>query len=839
MKTRQYLLLTVVTSLLMPLLAQAQDESGDPFRKIITYTIDQSRKDCAAVEAEVRKASPAQYAALEAKLLAALKSPDATPDCKNFVCRQLATVGSPVCIPAVAPLLLDQKNSHMARFALEPNASPTAGAALLAALTQTKGKLQVGIISSIGARRDAQAVGALAALIAGNDEAASRAAVVALGHIGTADALEALESVNAPKFATAIATAQLDAARHLAAENNTAAAIAIYKALTAPNQPKFIQIAAARGLIGTLDKNDAIALTVRTLQAEGAALRSAALSALQDPTEKDLRTAIAAQLPNLNADAQLALLPVLADQADIPLRAALLSIINNPKNQETLSLALGAMATHGEAQDVQALMPFAVKHTAGAQNAMETMSKPGVDAALIAQLDEPSPASKAAAIEILSARRSDAAMAAIVKLMANSDAAVADAAVKAVSSLGTAQQLPAILAIISDTDQPSLRTSAENAAKTICSRVTDKAASGKAVLSALNAAKSADARVALLRILSRAPSTETLAELRSAMKDAGKQVSDVATRELIDWPDIAAAPYILDLAKTTQVERDAVLALRGAIRLAALKDQPASARLAIYRSVLEIAKRDEEKKQAIAGLGDVASVASLDLAMKYLKDPALGNDAAMAAIRLSRQLANIDAEKAKAALTEVQATVSSDELKKQADAAMAVVEKGAIIDGYVTAWTVAGPYMQEGKDAAALFDIVFPPERAAATLAWRPIIAEGSPPLVGLDKAIGGNERVAYLRTIINSTKAQPAQLELGSDDGIKVFLNGRRVFANNAIRGNTPGQDKVKINLRQGANVLLLKVTQGGGEWSACCRLVSPSGGILEGISVSAPTER
>jgi hypothetical protein len=78
----------------------------------------------------------------------------------------------------------------------------------------------------------------------------------------------------------------------------------------------------------------------------------------------------------------------------------------------------------------------------------------------------------------------------------------------------------------------------------------------------------------------------------------------------------------------------------------------------------------------------------------------------------------------------------------------------------------------------------------------------------------------------------------MGSDDGLKVWLNGRVVHANNAVRPCSPGQDKVKVKLKAGANDLLLKVTQGGGEWSACCRVRSPDGQPLPDATVAPNAE-
>jgi hypothetical protein len=102
-----------------------------------------------------------------------------------------------------------------------------------------------------------------------------------------------------------------------------------------------------------------------------------------------------------------------------------------------------------------------------------------------------------------------------------------------------------------------------------------------------------------------------------------------------------------------------------------------------------------------------------------------------------------------------------------------------------------------------------------------------------LDKALGGNNRAAYLRNKVWSDKSQKVRLELGSDDGIKVWLNGQLVHANNVTRPADPSQDKVEVTLKQGWNRLLLKVTQGGGEWAVCARLRRLDGSKLEGLKV------
>jgi hypothetical protein len=85
--------------------------------------------------------------------------------------------------------------------------------------------------------------------------------------------------------------------------------------------------------------------------------------------------------------------------------------------------------------------------------------------------------------------------------------------------------------------------------------------------------------------------------------------------------------------------------------------------------------------------------------------------------------------------------------------------------------------------------------------------------------------------------EATDAILLMGSDDGIKVWLNGAIVHNNNIDRGQVVDQDMAPIKLKKGENELLLKITQGGGGWSACARIVGPDSRPIEELRVKSQT--
>ena len=79
--------------------------------------------------------------------------------------------------------------------------------------------------------------------------------------------------------------------------------------------------------------------------------------------------------------------------------------------------------------------------------------------------------------------------------------------------------------------------------------------------------------------------------------------------------------------------------------------------------------------------------------------------------------------------------------------------------------------------------------------------------------------------------------LSLGSDDGVKVWLNGIEVHADPARRGVAPGQDRVEVRLPRGRSLLLVKVVNGGGPAGFVFELEAPRPGGLDAATFAALT--
>ncbi|MBI4559483.1 MAG: hypothetical protein HY706_17995 [Candidatus Hydrogenedentes bacterium] len=131
---------------------------------ITTYKFGQSRQPLNVVEDQVREAVKSSQASKQlAAQLAALLATDATPECKQFVCRQLVLIGTPAEAERLAPLLLDPGTADMARYALEAIPGAKVEKALIAALDDAPDSVKPGILNTLGARHTQRAAKAVQA----------------------------------------------------------------------------------------------------------------------------------------------------------------------------------------------------------------------------------------------------------------------------------------------------------------------------------------------------------------------------------------------------------------------------------------------------------------------------------------------------------------------------------------------------------------------------------------------------------------------------------------------------------------------------------------------------
>lgn len=132
----------------------------------------------------------------------------------------------------------------------------------------------------------------------------------------------------------------------------------------------------------------------------------------------------------------------------------------------------------------------------------------------------------------------------------------------------------------------------------------------------------------------------------------------------------------------------------------------------------------------------------------------------------------------------------------------------------VAAWAVVGPF-PEGKAPVAPGNVNLTAKYLVEgkEVAWRKDV-KGDAKNHGKVNLGNGSDVVSYAFAEIESADDRPATLRLGSDDTLRVWLNGDKVFEFTGSRGWGPDQNKADVKLKKGKNALLVECGNKSGPW-------------------------
>ncbi|NLF70760.1 MAG: hypothetical protein GX575_17155 [Candidatus Anammoximicrobium sp.] len=654
--------------------AASGQQAADPYAEALGYQTGQPRTALAAIEAELRAASPAQLPELEDKLLKILQSSQASTDAKAWVCRQLRHMGSEKSAAALAGLLAEGQLETIARWALQSIPGEQVDAALRAALDAVPTDLKAGVLQTIGARRDRHAVAVVARLAGDPNPAVAEAALYALGQIGGADALAAIQTATVPPGLQQYRQhAVLRCAERLADDGQAAESAKLYRRVFGDaDDDAVIRTAALRGVL-LAEKAQAADFAIAALQDGDAGLRMSAAKLVCEGGCPKLIGAVFASLPTLPAATQAALLELVNDPTALPA----VTEAARRGDEAVRAAALGALGRVGDAASVALLLETATGDRgapqAAARQSLARVRGAEVDATLAAAAQAGELRQRTEAIRALAARSVLSATPVLLKLAEDADEAIRIEAWRALGDLASAQTLPALVKLLAAAPSAGQRQAAEQALIAVCQRAPDPDSAAASVSAGLPGAI-ADVRGPLLRVLARVPSDRSLEVLRAAAQDADPAVRDTAIRGLADWPDARAIADLPQIARTAESLPHKVLALRGLIRMAGLPGGRAPAETAaLLGEALTLAPRPEEKKAALAALGDVAHPAALELAGSCLTDKDLEVEAAVAVVKIAKRVQSGHPDRAKAAVQRILELATKPAARQVAESAWFVI----------------------------------------------------------------------------------------------------------------------------------------------------------------------
>jgi len=581
----------------------------------------------ACLSAMVPAALSAQDAATSetAKLVAVLTSADASVFDKAKACQRLTIIGDESIVPELAGLLADEQLSAYARDALEAIPGEAPDVALRGALSQLQGDRLIGVLGSIGVRRDAEAIDAIAPLLASKDAATAAAAARALGHIGTpaaADILQKTLSKATAESGPTLGNACLICILQLTKQGEANKAVALCDAIAKTDLPKHIQMAAKFNAILALGEKGLPRL-VEELGADDEARFRMALNAVR-LLDVDASATLETQFNKLSPARQLLLLIALGDLGN---KATLPTVVEAAKTgeSEVRIEAIRTLAKLGDATVVPVLLDAAMQSDGrladAARLTLAVLDSKEINTTIVDLLASDNIATRQMAIDVATRRKIAAAVPILLKQAESADTVTRTAAIKALGATARWEHLSDFIALAIKTQDSADSPVMQSALKSACVRMPQEECAEK--LAAAMSGASTAAKVLLLEQIASVGGTTALETVVTAAKSKDDAMQDAATRLLGRWLTADAAPAMLDLAKTLPEGKYQIRALRGYIRIARQLRMTPNERMEVCKNTLAIAERSDDKALVLEVLKRYPTRQGLQLAESLLENPEL------------------------------------------------------------------------------------------------------------------------------------------------------------------------------------------------------------------------
>jgi HEAT repeat protein len=785
-----------------------------------------------------RKGGEAERAQF-AKAMAAELPGEYTKPVKGFIIRQLHHAGDTGSVPAIATSLLDAELGEYAAQALLSIGGKEATKSLRDALPKSVGPARMTLIQALGAMRDEASAGEIAKSVSDQNREMRIVAMNALANIGHAESASLIAEkakVEARYEANKATDAYLLLIRRLEEAGKTAEAGVMYKDLFDGKVGKGeaqIQCAALLGLSKT-QGDKALDLIFQALNSKNFQLRSVASRAALESKGKNVTQWWLSKLTNSKPEAKANILNILAKRGDRLALAAALSEMRS-ENAALRKAALNVVVTLGDETTVPPLVAFLSskkdEERRAAQEAMVRISNAKAIAAMADSMTKSKGMAKAGLIDILTRKGAVAQLDPIINAITDEDIGVRTAAWNAVKSMGNDALFPRLLKLHAESKGGTEQNNAQRALREVYARAGDKNKNTDEIVQAMNGASEATT-ASLLYVLKRVGNAKGLAETRKHLKSDKKAVVDSAVRAIAEWPNADALNDQITIAESSADLAHQVLSLRGYDRLLRASKLKPVDQLNYYERGFKAAKRPQEKGLMISGMGSIASLETLKVLQPYAIDKEHSGVAVAAVKLVALEVFKTNPSGAKAGVAAIRATSKDEAVSKKLDEVIAEIEKR---EDHITEWLVSEKYTRRDKKLKDLFDQKFPPEarKPKKPAVWKFVSTAKTahPWYADLHDYGGGNDSVMYLQTFVRSSSDADARLELGYDDTLKVWLNGKQVFADPKPHRYATAQEIAEVKLTAGWNELLLKSINGTANWEASARIRKSDGSQFDGL--------
>ena len=560
---------------------------------------------------------------------------------KGVACRRLAVIGNHDSIPILAGLLTDEELSHFARTGLEAIPGPAADEALRKSLHGLEGSRLIGVVNSIGNRRDTLAVVPLISLSKDASETVQAAVASALGRIASPEASAQLRK--SLKATTGVPPAYLldaclQCADNLFKEDRKQEAIVFYDVVRKSAAREHVRNAATFSALTARGEAD-LGLLAEQLRSKNDRSFAMALQASRQIAGRAVGDMLLGELGGATSQRKALLIGALTDRRFTPALPIVLRLISDDSRVVRMA-AVMALEQLGDETALDRLLMVAASDDGplsdAAMKSLAGLKGDRVNAAVLDKLNGIKPLYLKELVQLVGTRRIVDGVPHLWKASGMSSSAIRLAALESLGSTVQEDDLDRLVSQVLDIPVQE-RKAGVKALTSACRRAVDPDRHVSQIADQFSRA-SLELHTQMYDVLRSIGGPAALKHTISGAKDERDVIQDAATRVLGEWPTPDVAPELLGLATALDGEKYRIRAIRGYIRVIRQFGLPADKRLEMARQAMKVATRNQEKVLVLHALLRFRNVDSMKMSIEYLETPGLEPTAAQVAIYISDQI---------------------------------------------------------------------------------------------------------------------------------------------------------------------------------------------------------
>ncbi len=603
---------------------------------------------------------------------------DATFASKQFACRELRKIASENSVDILSDMLLNEKTTNIAKYALENIPGSYVDKKLAEILPPASSKIKIAIVNIFASRKSKNSVDIISKLLSDKNTDISNYAASALGKIATGKSMLTLKPyLKSPdkNFRAIVLDSYLLCLDEIAKDNTQKANIEFIE-LYNSNIPLNIKLAAVTGIINTA--KDKAGKILEIIKSEPDNIKTIAIPKIRKLPRTTNIIAFAELLDNLSPTNKIQMLSVFEDLKNKDVKPYVKKLLKSDMVLVRIA-AIKTITNIGDETDVLSLANIAAANNddeAGYANlSLQLLKGKNVDRTIVSALQKANDKIKIVLLKAIKNRPINSAFNSVIPYTKSDNKKLSSEAFKTLAEISTDKNLRNLISLFNELNDKTTEYKLERSlGKVLTNYPTNKNA--ELLIENYNLSNDTETKLAILRLLGFTNDDNVLEFLKGKIKSKNYEIRKAAIQGLSNFSQPKPIKYVKQIIKSATDEKIKSIALNGFVKFIKTdRNLKPCERTELYKEALPFATTSNERNLVLDGIGHSDCFESLEVIKPYINQPDVKGTVDDCINRVSWHLHKNDPERVKKYVSWFLSKIKDDKFQKKNKFLLNVIDK--------------------------------------------------------------------------------------------------------------------------------------------------------------------